>query len=171
MTTDSPTPGSSQGTLHLDGDVATMTFVRRLPHPVAEVWAAITDPDQRAGWLGPGTVDGRAGGTVETVADGPPVPDEIKRMTGEILVWDPPHVFEHEWHQSVVEPGVVRYELAAEGDQTVLTFTHRGLGEKNAEGFIPGTHAYLDRLAAALAGTEVPDWGTRYGEVAGFYAT
>ena len=164
MTTD-----STPGTVRLDGDVATLTFVRRLPHPVADVWAALTDPDERAGWLGVTKIDGRPGGFVETVADGPPVPDEIKRMTGEILVWDPPHVFEHEWHQSIVEPGVVRYELVADGDHTVLTFTHRGLGERNAEGFQPGTHAYLDRLAARLGGTEAPEWSQRYSEVAGFY--
>jgi uncharacterized protein YndB with AHSA1/START domain len=167
MTTDQP---SAPGTLHLDGEVTTMTFVRRLPHPVTEVWAALTDPAERAAWLGPTKIDGRAGGSVETVADGPPVPDEIKRMTGEILVWDPPHVYVHEWHVAVVEPGVVRYEHVADGEHTVLTFTHRGLGARNAEGFIPGTHAYLDRLAAALAGDTPPEWGQRYGEVAGLYA-
>jgi uncharacterized protein YndB with AHSA1/START domain len=156
MTTD-----SSPGTITPDpdgGDGVVLTFVRRLPHPLEEVWDALTDPTERARWMGPGTVDGRVGGTVETVADGPPVPDEIKRMTGEILVWDPPHVFEH-----------VRYELGADGEGTVLTFTHRGLGERNASGFGPGTHAYLDRLAAHLAGTTPPEWGARYAEVAGPY--
>jgi Activator of Hsp90 ATPase homolog 1-like protein len=70
-------------------------------------------------------------------------------MTGRILVWDPPHVLEHEWRQGIVEDGVVRYELAEDGDATVLTFTHRGLGINNARGFIPGTHAFLDRLEPA----------------------
>ena len=162
MTTD-----SSPGTIHVEDGTATLRFVRRLPHPVEEVWAAITDPVERSRWMGPSTVDGRVGGTITTVADGPPVPDEIKRMTGEILVWDPPRVLEHEWHQSVVEPGVVRYELEADGEHTILTFTHRGLSEKNAEGFIPGTHAYFDRLAAALADATPPEWGARYAEVAG----
>ena len=47
-------------------------------------------------------------------------------MTGRILVWDPPHVLEHEWKQPIVEDGVVRYELTADGDGTLLRFTHRG---------------------------------------------
>lgn len=50
-----------------------------------------------------------------------------------------------EWRQPIVEDSVVRCELRADGAGTVLTFTHRGLGVRNAGGFIGGTHAYLDR--------------------------
>jgi hypothetical protein len=90
-------------------------------------------------------------------------------MTGRILVWDPPKVLEHEWRQPIVENSVVRYELASEGAGTVLTFTHRGLGVRNATGFTPGTHAFLDRLEAHLAGQPVPGWQRRYAEVAPEY--
>jgi hypothetical protein len=31
-----------------EGDYAIITFVRRLPHPIAAVWAATTDPEHRA---------------------------------------------------------------------------------------------------------------------------
>jgi hypothetical protein len=99
----------------------------------------------------------------------PPAPPDRKRMTGAILVWDPPKVLEHEWHQDIVGTGVVRYELAEQGSGTVLTFTHRGLSVRNAHGFLPGTHAYLDRLAAHLAGAPLPGWLERYAEVAGEY--
>jgi hypothetical protein len=85
-------------------------------------------------------------------------------------VWDPPHVFEHEWNQRILqhtgEPSVVRYELQPDEDGTRLTFSHRGLGVRDAGGFRPGTHAYLDRLAAHLAGEPPPDWSTRYRQVA-----
>jgi hypothetical protein len=123
------------GTLEIDGDHATITFRRHLPYPV---------------------IDGRSGGTIETVADEPPAPVEAKRMTGRILVWDPPHVLEHEWRQRIVEDGVVRYELAEDGEGTLLTFTHRGLSVRTAKGFIPGTHAFLDRLEAHLSGAALP---------------
>lgn len=156
---------SANGTLTVEGDQASFTFVRRLHHDIAVVWAAITDPAERAGWFGPGTVDGRAGGIIETAPDDPPVPPELKRVTGRILVWDPPRVLEHEWHQAIVEPSVVRYELRADGGDTVLTFTHRGLSVRNAQGFIPGTHAYLDRLAAHLDRAPMPSWGQRFAEV------
>lgn len=65
---------------------------------------------------------------------------------------------------------MVRYELHADGAQTVLTFTHEGIGVATARGFIPGTHAFLDRLAAHLDGADLPEWGDRYAEVAPAYS-
>ncbi|TFV60658.1 SRPBCC family protein [Mycobacterium sp. PS03-16] len=153
------------GELTVDGDRAVLTFERRLPFPVEAVWSAITDPAERGQWFGSTQIDGREGGHIDMVATGPPLPDDIKRMTGRILVWDPPHVFEHEWRQPIVEDGVVRYELRADGDGTVLRFTHRGLGIRNATGFFAGTHAFLDRLEAYLGGHDLPDWLTRKQEV------
>jgi uncharacterized protein YndB with AHSA1/START domain len=151
-----------EGTLTIDGDRAVLHFERRLPYPVEAVWSAITDPGERAQWFGPTTIDPREGGTIEMVATGPPVPDDLKRMTGRILVWDPPHVLEHEWRQQIVEDGVVRYELTPDGaGATVLRFTHRGLGVRNATGFRGGTEAFLDRLEAHLGGTELPEWTNR----------
>ena len=99
-------------------------------------------------------------------------------MTGRILVWQPPadpgtgtrtEVFAHEWRQRIVEDGAVRYELTEDGDGTLLTFIHSGLSVPNARGFIPGTHAFLDRLAAHLADEEIPDWGRRYALLAPSY--
>jgi uncharacterized protein YndB with AHSA1/START domain len=86
-------------------------------------------------------------------------------MTGRILVWDPPHVLEHEWKQPIVDDGVVRYELTPDGDGTLLRFSHRGLGVRSAGGFRGGTHAYLDRLEAYLAGRTPPDWTARRLEI------
>ena len=155
-----------EGRISIENDRAVLTFERRLPHPIERVWAAITDPAERARWMGQTTIDAREGGTIEMTPTAPPIPDDQKRMTGQILVWDPPHVFEHAWNQRIVEPGVVRYELSADGDGTLLRFSHRGLGVRNANGFRPGTHAYLDRLGAHLAGIPIPDWQQRYRELA-----
>lgn len=151
----------------VEGDRAVLNFKRRLPFPIEAVWSAITDPAERKQWMGEMTIDARVGGQIELVASGPPLPTERKRMTGRILVWDPPHVLEHEWKQPIVEDGVVRYELYPDGDGTLLRFTHRGLSVRNATGFRSGTHAFLDRLQAYLAGTDLPDWSERYAEVAG----
>jgi uncharacterized protein YndB with AHSA1/START domain len=155
------------GRLTVEGDRAVLTFERRLPYPIEAVWSAITDPSERRQWFGDTTIEGHAGGVIDMVPSGPPFPAEQKRMTGRILVWDPPHVLEHEWKQSIVEDGVVRYELRAEGDATLLRFSHRGLGVRNATGFLPGTHAFLDRLEAYLAGNEPPNWVARYEEISG----
>lgn len=50
------------GSLTVDGERAIMTFVRHLPYPIETVWAAITDPVQRARWFGETSIDpGSAG--------------------------------------------------------------------------------------------------------------
>ncbi|TCO38968.1 uncharacterized protein YndB with AHSA1/START domain [Kribbella antiqua] len=154
------------GTLTIDGDRATMTFERYLPHPIERVWAALTEPSERKAWFGETVIDG---GTIEMVPDEPPAAVDSKRLTGRILVWDPPYVLEHEWRQRIVEDSVVRYELRSSGDGTLLTFTHTGLSVANARGFIPGTHAFFDRLDAHLAGTHLPNWSERYAELASSY--
>lgn len=157
------------GDLTVEGDRVTMTFRRHLPHPIDVVWAALTDPLERKAWFGETVIDGRAGGSIEMVPDEPPAAPDAKRLTGRILEWDPPYVLEHEWRQRIVEDSVVRYELSPDGDGTLLTFTHSGLSVTNARGFIPGTHAFLDRLDAHLAGADLPVWSDRYAEVAPSY--
>lgn len=161
---------SRNGVVTVDGDTVTLTFVRRLRHSVADVWEALTDPERRAAWFGSMTIDPRQGGPYEMVADGPPVPPAMRRVTGRVLVWDPPRVLELEWNQGIIGETVVRYELTPDGDETILTFIHSGLSPSNGQGFVPGQHAYLDRLEAHLDGEPLPDWATRYGEVQGEYA-
>lgn len=64
------------GFIAVHGNHATLTFKRRLQHPIEAVWAAITDPEQRATCFGITMIDHRVGGTIETIAEGPPVPSE-----------------------------------------------------------------------------------------------
>ena len=54
MTTD-----ELEGVVTVDGDRATLTFERRLKHPVERVWAAITEPAHRDIWMGKTVIDGR----------------------------------------------------------------------------------------------------------------
>jgi uncharacterized protein YndB with AHSA1/START domain len=150
------------GSIVTDDNRAAIIMQRRFPHPIEAVWAALTMAEQLASWMGPAMVDGRMGGMF--VIEGGPtnIPVEHRRSTGRILVWEPPHVLEYEWRQAIVEASTVRYELVADGDGTMLKLTRRWLSIRNAQGFIPGQHAYLDRLAAYLDGTEIPDWSERY---------
>jgi uncharacterized protein YndB with AHSA1/START domain len=152
-----------------DGASSSVVFERRLPYPIEAVWRALTDPEERAKWFGRTTLEARQGGAISMIADGPPMPEQVRSMTGEVLVWDPPHVFEHAWRQTLIGDTVVRYELRRDGDVTVLKLVHRGFRPKDAAGYIPGQHAYLDRLEAALAGQPAPAWQARYSEVAGLY--
>jgi uncharacterized protein YndB with AHSA1/START domain len=155
------------GRLIVDGDYAVLHFERKLPFSVEQVWAAITDPVHRDKWMGKTSIEPRTDGFVTTVASRPPIPPDQKRMSGRILVWDPPRVFEYEWKQPIVEPGVVRYELHPDGAGTLLRFSHRGLSAPNASGFRSGTRAFLDRLEALLAGEPLPNWAQRVEAITG----
>ena len=147
---------TADGTLIISGEIAVVAFERRLRHPVETVWAALTDPDERAAWLGAGTLEPRQGGWLET-RTGPEGQPELQRsMSGRILAWNPPRVLEHEWIQPGLGVSVVRYELEADGGGTILRMTHRRSVTPAAFGGRAGWHAYLDRLAAHLDRLPVP---------------
>jgi hypothetical protein len=96
-------------------------------------------------------------------------------VTGRILVWEPPYVFEHEWKVDPRpelpsgEAAVIRWELERAGDETILHLEHRNLNLQTARGFAPGTHAFLDRLGAHLSHLPLPNWQERYQQVASRY--
>ena len=162
------TPHSSRaGTLTFEGDFATITFERRIRHPAQVVWNALTESEHLARWyMTTARLDARSGGSID-YRSGP----SQYHVTGKILVWQPPRVFEHEWN---VEPrrelpkgekSIVRWELAPEGESTLLRLTHKRLTRPTAIGFVSGIHAFLDRLEDELDGAPLVDWRTRVGEV------
>ncbi len=157
------------GTISIDGNRATITFVRYLGHPIEKVWNAVTDPVQRAVWFGPTSIEPQVGGQIETTAEGPPAPVEVRQSKGIIRVWDPPNVFEYEEESANVGKTVVRFELKAEGETTVLRLINSGLNISDAGGYAPGWHAFLDRLESLLDDQQLPDWGERYGMVQSEY--
>lgn len=152
---------SADGTMVVSGEIAVIAFERRLGHPVEDVWAALTNSDELAEWLGPGTMEPREGGRV-SISTGPADRPELGRtMTGRVLACDPPRLLEHEWLQPGIDTSVVRYELEADAGGTVLRLTHRRSVAPGAFGGRAGWHAYLDRLAAHLEGVPVPAWAER----------
>ncbi|MDA4123352.1 MAG: SRPBCC domain-containing protein [Thaumarchaeota archaeon] len=159
------------GKVVIDGDEATLVFHRRLSQRPEAVWKALTDPSELSGWyMTRATIDGRDGGMVDLHAG----PSQL-HVTGRILRWDPPRVFEHEWKVAPRpelpsgEDGVIRWELRRDGDGTILHLEHRNLNRQTALGFAPGTHAFLDRLDARLSGQSLPNWQERYTLVAPDY--
>ncbi|HEX9116122.1 MAG TPA: formyltransferase family protein, partial [Anaerolineae bacterium] len=158
------------GRIAVQKDQAAIELARRYPQSVETVWAALTEPAQLAAWFGPVTLEPRAGGTIVVEAGPASVPVAVRRSVGQILAWEPPRLLEYEWRQAIIEASTLRYELAPDGDGTLLRLTHRWLSLPSAKGFIPGQHANLDRLAAHLAGEPIPDWQQRFNEVAPAYA-
>jgi uncharacterized protein YndB with AHSA1/START domain len=148
-----------------DGEHATLTFRRSYPHAVRHVWEAISTPGGLREWLlcSDARIEGRAGGRIELVS-GP----AGYRSTGTILAWEPPRLLEYEWNVQPVpemprgERAVFRFELTADGGRTHLVVTYRRITRQTAVGFLPGVHAFLDRLEAQLDGRPLPDWLERF---------
>ncbi len=163
-------PGASaQGHVTVSGDYATLDFERHLPYPPEAVWEAITDPAQLADWyMAKARIDGRMGGSVDFWSG---VSQPGVHVTGTILAWDPPHLFEHEWNIERQEgfPGeeraIIRWEIKPDGGASVLRLTHKNLTRRTAQGFAPGVHVFLERLAAYLSNTPMPDWRPRVEEI------
>jgi uncharacterized protein YndB with AHSA1/START domain len=161
-----------RGTLVDEGDHATLTFRRVYRHAPERVWDAIATPEGLAAWLlaREVSIEPRAGGRIEMVS-GP----AGYRSTGAILAWDRPRLLEYEWNVAPVpemprgERAIFRYELTADGDSTRLLVTYRRITRGTARGFLPGLHAFLDRLEAQLDGRALPDWIRRFGELRAEY--
>jgi uncharacterized protein YndB with AHSA1/START domain len=159
------------GAVVADGEKATLVFRRHLGLPPEAVWKALTDPSELSRWyMTQAEIDGREGGTIDFVSG----PSRL-HVTGRILIWDPPRVFEHEWKVApraellTGEDAVIRWELRRDGDGTMLHLEHRSLNRQTALGFAPGTHAFMDRLEAQLSQQPLPNWNERYQQVAPQY--
>jgi uncharacterized protein YndB with AHSA1/START domain len=154
-----------KGTVVIDDAFATITFYRSYPHAVEHVWDAIATPEGLRGWLmcTHAEIEGHAGGRIETVS-GPPG----YHSTGHVLVWEPPRCLEYEWNVAPVpemphgQRAIFRYELTPSGGTTHLVVTYRRITKETATGFLPGLHAFLDRLEAQLDGNPLPDWLERF---------
>ncbi len=137
-----------------------LRFERRLAHPIERVWAAITDPGELIRWWGSARVELEPGGRFAMAWLN--VDDEGNRaeMEATVTALDPPRLLE----LSGDIHGVLRFELAADGDQTVLTFTSTlDLPDEYRTKVLAGWHYHLDALAAALEGrdadlVELPGW-------------
>ncbi|HTH47209.1 MAG TPA: SRPBCC family protein [Candidatus Limnocylindria bacterium] len=155
-----------------DGQRATIVFKRLLAHSPENIWEAITNPGDLKQWLmcSSATIEGRPGGRVEMVAG----PAQF-HVTGKILIWDPPRVYEHEWNvgsrpeMPEGENAIFRYELTPQEGATLLTVTYQRLTLNTARGFAPGGHVLLDRLEAQLDGMPLPDWMPRFQELLASY--
>jgi uncharacterized protein YndB with AHSA1/START domain len=154
-----------KGALVEDGEHATLVFHRHYPHKPERVWDAIATPEGLRGWLlcTHATIEGRVGGRIEMVSGPPQYPS-----SGRILAWEPPRLLEYEWNVGPVpemprgERAIFRYELTRDGDSTHLVVTYRRITKEAARGFLPGLHAFLDRLEAQLDGRAMPDWIERF---------
>ena len=155
----------ADGLLSESGGRWQIRFERRLAHPREKVWRALTEPEHRDAWF-PQRIeadgDWVAGARLRFVSD--LVPEA--NFGGELLVYDPPRTLEMRWGTDIL-----RFELAADGDGTLLTLTDTfdELGKAARDG--AGWHECLDRLVSELDGTPQRPMGELWVEVHPRYVT
>lgn len=121
-----------------------LRFTRDVAHPVEKVWRAITEPEHLAAWF-PTTIDGerKPGAPLHFTFPNQAAPP----FDGEVIAYEPPHLFEFRWG-----PDVIRLEVQHSQRGALLTLSdtleERGKAARDAAGW----HTCLDALAASLAG-------------------
>jgi uncharacterized protein YndB with AHSA1/START domain len=126
-------------------------FRRSWPDPIEDVWAALTESDRTARWIGTYEGERRVGGagtltmTHEEQSAGEPM---------RILECDPPRRLVVQWESE--QAWRIQLDLAEERGRTVLLFTQVFPPGTDAGDYVLGWHWYLDGLGAEVSGGQAP---------------
>ena len=130
-----------------------VVFERILPASPEKCWTFLTETARLTEWYGEGTIEPREGGKVNFMNG---------HIRGVVTGWQPGKFFAHTWN--VFAPGetasgwpvsYLEFALAAEGENTKLTLTHRPIFKAVQLQTMMGWHTFLDMLDAGLRGAAV----------------
>lgn len=135
-------------------DVLPIRVERLLPAPIADVYAAWTEPREMAQWLSPSghaevEADVRVGGAFRVIMiDG----DFRLEHTGEYLIVDPPRRLSFTWRSAYTSPDASQVDvvLSARGTKTLLVLSHQRLPDATRASHEGGWVAILERLNVLL---------------------
>ena len=147
-------------------DQPTLTFERRLSHPVDRVWRAITERDELAHWFPSKVVVDELAPGAEMTFEFEDMPlDAPSAMTGRVTGFDPPRLFAFTWGPPGHEDHL-RFELEPAGAEgCTLSLTVRLGARDKAARDAAGWHVCLDRLEQALGDQGVGgEWRGYYDE-------
>ncbi len=122
---------------------------RQLRAPIDDVWAAVTEPDRLARWIGTWDGDPTSGSVHFRMLFEGDHPGET--MT--IRVCQPPHRL-HVTSQVGDEVWLLNLDLTHADGVTTVTLTQPGVTAEQASGVGPGWDYYLDRLVDAETGAD-----------------
>lgn len=143
----------------------TFRLQRTLKAPIERVWSYFVDPEKRSRWFTGGDTLSANGQDFSflfahrNITNEKP-PERWKQMEcGEfsmearILAFEPPHLLAYTWPEGSGHVSEVRFELTAQGDETLLTLTHSKIGGKaGLRDFAGGWTAHVNTLAEVLEG-------------------
>lgn len=131
-------------------DKNVMILTRTFRAPIEDVWAAVTEPDRMARWIGTWNGDPASGSVLfRMTAEG----DNASEQSWHIKVCEPPHTLSV--HASD-ESGIWDLDLHLDEQHgiTTLEFTQLIHDPSTLEMIGPGWEYYLDRLVAAETGKD-----------------
>ena len=118
--------------------------------PIEDVWAAVTDPERLARWIGTWTGDPTSGSVLfRMLFEG----EEHAGETMEIRVCEPPRRL-HLTSHAGEDVWLLELELTHADGVTTLTFSQPGITQEQVAGVGPGWDYYLDRLVDAETGAD-----------------
>ncbi|WP_028651842.1 SRPBCC family protein [Nocardioides halotolerans] len=123
---------------------------REFRAPVEDVWAAVTEPDRLARWIGSWTGDPTEG-SVEFRMLFEGEDHEAETMT--IRVCEPPHRL-HLTSHAGDDVWLLELDLTHADGVTTLTFSQPGVSAEQLGGVGPGWDYYLDRLVDVETGAD-----------------
>jgi uncharacterized protein YndB with AHSA1/START domain len=130
--------------IRADGRYA-VRFERSLRQPAKRVWAALTQPELLAGWIGtvrPGFVEGGEFDLTFEKTVGSVVHGRVTRL-------DAPRVLEHTFDS---DESIVRWEVDPIGESSVLMLTQTLLGPEEAPSTLAGWDTLIEGIPLVLDG-------------------
>jgi len=145
-----------------------LEFRRSWPDPIDDVWAALTEPERLARWIGAYEGTRGTGGTgtfFMTQEEG-----EHSGSPMSIVECDPPRRLVVQWAQQGTFAWRIDLDLWVEGGRTQLRFVQLFPADTDVADMAMGWHWYLDKFAAELGGPPAPtDWNSFTAEVGPAY--
>jgi len=138
------------GVVEQRGGEHVLVQTRTFRAPIEDVWAAVTEPDRLARWIGSWEGD-PASGSVEfrMLFEG----DEHASETMTIRICEPPHRL-HLTSHAGEEVWLLNLDLTHTDGVTTLTFSQPGVTREQVGGVGPGWDYYLDRLVDVETGAD-----------------
>ena len=145
------TPDERLGQVTEQPDGVRLQFRRSWPDPIDDVWAALTEPDRMARWIGTYEGERRAGGS------GTFTMTHEEQQIGEpmrIVECAAPHRLVVDWDTE--EGWRVELDLTAQDGETVLLFTQLFAPGTEVTDYVLGWHWYLDKFDAEVGDRPAP---------------
>ena len=162
-------PHTRRGTVTREDDGRQrLEFRRSWTDPIEDVWAALTDPDRLARWIG--RYDGARGpGGTGTLF----MTHEEGEHAGSAVIireCEPPRRLVVQWEQQELGEWRVALDLWTEDGRTWLSFVQVFPADADLTDFALGWHWYLDKFDSVVSGRPAPaDWDAFLAEVGPAY--